>query len=255
MVSSGFYVRWGHPAALCEWLQVAQRLQTGLIPTSNGPLRIGGNSIWGEYFKGRIDEIRIYNRALTSSQIQTDMNTPVSPAGGATLARHIQLTIRQHEALRGNASAGREKAVGLSQVDSAARQNLTQRAASASSEIQPHLIEAGEVQLTLQWQRVEFSEAFDDPVVIANAVSTSGGAPALISVRHVDPTGFEIRLQQPIDGSEDLSAPSRGFWRWNGGRILFRMALSWKQEALWRRCLGLHLQYPSAVPLIASLWC
>ena len=106
-------------------IQVAQRNQTGAMQTSTGALRIGGNSVWGEYFKGRIDEVRIYNRALTSSQIQTDMNTPVSPTGGATLARHTPLATRLHESLRGNASAGREKAVGLSQVDSAARQSLT----------------------------------------------------------------------------------------------------------------------------------
>jgi PKD repeat protein len=157
-------------------LQVAQRLQTGLIPTSDGPLRIGGNSLWGEYFKGRIDEMRIYNCALTSSQIQTDMNTPVSTAGGATLARHTPLTIRVHEALRGNASASREKAIGLSQIYSAVRQSLRLRDASVSLEAPPHLIEASEVQVTPLWQRVEFSDVFVDPVVMANAVGTSGGA-------------------------------------------------------------------------------
>jgi hypothetical protein len=38
---------------------------------------MGGNNVWGEYFTGRIDEIRIYNRALTQAQIQNDMNTPL----------------------------------------------------------------------------------------------------------------------------------------------------------------------------------
>jgi len=42
-------------------------------------LRFGGNSIWGEYFQGLIDEVRIYNRALSQSEIQSDMNTPVTP--------------------------------------------------------------------------------------------------------------------------------------------------------------------------------
>lgn len=50
----------------------------GTIATSGGPLRIGGNSLWGEFFQGRIDEVRIYNRALTPAEIQADMNTPVS---------------------------------------------------------------------------------------------------------------------------------------------------------------------------------
>jgi Concanavalin A-like lectin/glucanases superfamily len=40
-------------------------------------LRIGGNAIWGEYFSGLIDEVRIYNRARTQAQIQSDMNTPI----------------------------------------------------------------------------------------------------------------------------------------------------------------------------------
>lgn len=52
--------------------------QTGAIQTSTGSLRIGGNTIRGEYFKGRIDEVRIYNRTLTQSQIQTDINTPLN---------------------------------------------------------------------------------------------------------------------------------------------------------------------------------
>ena len=41
-----------------------------------------GNSPYGEYFQGLIDEIRVYNRALSQAEIQTDMATPVA-AGGA----------------------------------------------------------------------------------------------------------------------------------------------------------------------------
>ena len=39
---------------------------TGPLLASSGALRIGGNSVWGEFFEGRIDEVRIYNRALTN---------------------------------------------------------------------------------------------------------------------------------------------------------------------------------------------
>ncbi|MGH8589734.1 MAG: PKD domain-containing protein, partial [Gammaproteobacteria bacterium] len=39
--------------------QVAQRRQTGPIQVSSSPLRMGGNSIWGEFFQGRIDEVRV----------------------------------------------------------------------------------------------------------------------------------------------------------------------------------------------------
>ncbi|MGH8488502.1 MAG: LamG-like jellyroll fold domain-containing protein [Gammaproteobacteria bacterium] len=61
-----------------DGVQVAQRPQTGPIQVSNSPLRLGGNSVWGEFFKGRIDEVRIYNRALSAMEIQTDMSTSVA---------------------------------------------------------------------------------------------------------------------------------------------------------------------------------
>jgi Concanavalin A-like lectin/glucanases superfamily len=58
-------------------VQVASRAQTGAIAISTNPLQIGGDSIYGQYFAGRIDEVRIYNRALSAAQIQSDMNTPL----------------------------------------------------------------------------------------------------------------------------------------------------------------------------------
>ena len=52
---------------------VASQAQTGMIITSFGDLSIGGDSIWGEYFKGEIDELRIYNRVLANSEVVADM--------------------------------------------------------------------------------------------------------------------------------------------------------------------------------------
>ena len=49
------------------------------LVTSTGVLRIGGNNIWGEFFAGRIDEIRLYNRALSVTEINADMNGPIQP--------------------------------------------------------------------------------------------------------------------------------------------------------------------------------
>ena len=60
-------------------VQVASRAQSGAIATSTDPLQIGGDSLYGQFFQGTIDEVRIYNVALTAAQIQTDMNTPVPP--------------------------------------------------------------------------------------------------------------------------------------------------------------------------------
>ena len=51
---------------------------TGTIAETNGAIRIGGNnSSLQEFFQGLIDELRVYNRALTAVEIQTDMVTPI----------------------------------------------------------------------------------------------------------------------------------------------------------------------------------
>ena len=78
-------------------VQAASRAQTGAIATSTNPLQVGGDGIYGQFFQGMIDEVRIYNRALTPAEIQTDMSTPLgippqppsppvlaAPADGAT---------------------------------------------------------------------------------------------------------------------------------------------------------------------------
>ena len=63
-------------------VQVATRAVTGNLATSTGALKIGGNNVWSEWFAGQIDEVRIYNRALSAAEITTDMNTPVGPGEG-----------------------------------------------------------------------------------------------------------------------------------------------------------------------------
>ena len=56
---------------------VGSRAVAGPLLVSTGAVRIGGNNVWGEYFAGRIDDVRIYNRALSVTEIQSDMNTAV----------------------------------------------------------------------------------------------------------------------------------------------------------------------------------
>jgi glucose/arabinose dehydrogenase len=72
--------------------QIASKAQTGSAVVSTGVLRIGGNSIWGERFRGLIDEVRIYDRALATAEIQADMNTAVAPPAADTQAPTVQLT-------------------------------------------------------------------------------------------------------------------------------------------------------------------
>ncbi len=58
--------------------QVSSAARTGTISSSTNALQIGGDNIYSQRFAGLIDDVRIYNNALTAAQIQTDMNTPVS---------------------------------------------------------------------------------------------------------------------------------------------------------------------------------
>ena len=67
--------------------QVSSLAQTGSIATSTNPLQIGGDSIYGQYFQGTIDEVRVYNVALTPLQIQSDMNTPIGTGASGTRSR------------------------------------------------------------------------------------------------------------------------------------------------------------------------
>jgi hypothetical protein len=140
--------KWTHVAATydgatqrlyVDGTEMGSQPMSGPIQHSNGVLRIGGDSIWGEYFPGYIDEVRIYNRALTGDEIRGDMST---------------------------ALAG------------------------------PFVIEAGELSLDHNWKRVSFTKSFADPVVTANALSSNGGDPAVVRIRNVDATGFDVRIQE-----------------------------------------------------------
>ena len=52
------------------------RATTTPVPVSSSPLKIGGNSVWAEWFAGQIDEVRVYDRVLTAAEITADMNAP-----------------------------------------------------------------------------------------------------------------------------------------------------------------------------------
>jgi hypothetical protein len=40
-------------------------------------LRIGGNNVWNEWFSGLLDEVRIYDRALSQQEIQDSRALPL----------------------------------------------------------------------------------------------------------------------------------------------------------------------------------
>jgi hypothetical protein len=60
-------------------VQVFSAAAAGTLSQTAGPFRIGGNALLGEPFNGAIDDMRVYNRALSATEIQADMNTAVPP--------------------------------------------------------------------------------------------------------------------------------------------------------------------------------
>jgi hypothetical protein len=56
---------------------VATQPVTGSYQVTASFLWIGGNAVYGEHFKGKLDELRMYDRALTQAEIQADMATPL----------------------------------------------------------------------------------------------------------------------------------------------------------------------------------
>jgi hypothetical protein len=50
---------------------------SGTYQVNAAPLWLGGNAVYGEHFKGKLDEVRMYNRALAPAEILQDMVTPL----------------------------------------------------------------------------------------------------------------------------------------------------------------------------------
>jgi len=50
-------------------------VETAVLPkNASSDLRIGGNELWHEYFDGKIDDVRIYDRALDVAELNETMN-------------------------------------------------------------------------------------------------------------------------------------------------------------------------------------
>src|SRR3989339_2183950 len=62
-----------------DGVEVANTSASGLISTNDNGLQIGRQSDTSGRFKGLIDEVRIYNRALTNVEIQNHFNPPPPP--------------------------------------------------------------------------------------------------------------------------------------------------------------------------------
>jgi PKD repeat protein len=82
---------------------VASRPQSGALAVSGGKLRIGGNAIWGEFFAGYIDEVRVYNRALSQAEIAADTQRAVARLLASASSDRSNPTPLNGASLSGNA--------------------------------------------------------------------------------------------------------------------------------------------------------
>ncbi len=56
---------------------VGSKAIEGELSDAPGPMTFGANHVWGEQFRGLIDEVRVYNRTLSREEILADMDSPV----------------------------------------------------------------------------------------------------------------------------------------------------------------------------------
>jgi hypothetical protein len=145
--------------------QSASKAVSGLIQTNTNPLRIGGNSPYGEYFLGRIDEVRVYDRPLGQTEIQADMNTPVEAAVTNT---EPSISCLSDQVINENTVAG---PLDFTVTDAqCAADNLT----LAGNSSNPTLVPAG---------NIEFSDSGSNrTVTITPAADQSGTATIMLSV-------------------------------------------------------------------------
>jgi glucose/arabinose dehydrogenase/chitodextrinase len=92
------YNQWSHLAVTFDGSQVRTYVNGTLVNTQalsatitarGNPIRIGADASTAQFYKGMLDDLRIYNRVLTQAQVQTDMAMPV----GGSIAGSPQVSI------------------------------------------------------------------------------------------------------------------------------------------------------------------
>jgi hypothetical protein len=96
------------------------------------------------------------------------------------------------------------------------------------NQVEPSFVlELGEISVNSEWQQVQFSKTFTDPVIIAKPAGSSDQNPCVVRLRNVNQTGFEIRLQnwdylEDNHGSESVNfiAVERGSFELADGSLV-----------------------------------
>ena len=93
--------------------QVSTLAATGAIASSTNPLSIGSDAIYGQYFSGLIDDVRVYNTALTASPDPNRHDHPGRAAGprhdAAVGAGHVDRDRDQQQPRRSQLGRGQRQ--------------------------------------------------------------------------------------------------------------------------------------------------
>lgn len=212
-------------------VQVSSVAVTGNITVTTNPLRIGGTTaLSGQYFAGRIDEVRIYNRALTAAEIQSDMNTPIAPD---LTNPTVNITAPAAGEVSGsfNITANASDNIGIVGVQFLLNgNNLGSEDISAPYSIpwNTTAVANGDYTLTARARDAAGNTTTSAPVVVtvnndvtAPVVNITAPAPGTIdgtisviadATDNIDVAGVQFLLNGNNIGSEDLTAPYSISW-------------------------------------------
>ncbi len=183
-----FYVNGNHVGTLPA---------SGTVVSSANALRIGGNTIWGEYFRGQIDDVRIYNEPLTVAQIQADMNTPVAAGAADTTPPAVSITAPANASTVSatvTATATASDNVGVSGVQF----KLDGVNLGAEDTSAPY---------SVTWNTTTAANGSHNLTAVARdaAGNTTGSAVVTVTVNNfVDTTGPTVGITAPANGADVL---------------------------------------------------
>jgi hypothetical protein len=208
---------------------------SGSIVSSTGALRIGGDSIWGEYFQGLIDNVRIYNRALNVGEISSDMSTPVGgslettaptgslsgPSNGATVSGVTTVSASASDNVLVAGVQFLLDGAPLGQAVTTAPYSLawdTRKSTNGSHTLSAVVNDAAGNTTTLSSVTVTVNNAADAVPPAVKLMSPTGGSvrgvivPWAVATDNVEVGNVQFQLNGVNIGPADVSTPYRMAW-------------------------------------------
>ena len=262
-------------------VQVAQQAFTGAIPVSTGALRIGGNNIWGEWFAGQMDEIRVYPRALAPLEVVRDRDTPISgpppvdstaptvsmtaPADTATVGGTVNVTANASDDTAVTGVQFKLDGANLGAEDTSAPYSVawdTRTATNTGHTLTAVARDAAGNTKTATIVNVTVVNDTTAPAVALTAPANGASVQATIDVTadasdNVGVSGVQFKLDGANLGSEDTSAPYSVPWNTstatNGAHALTAIARDAAGNTKTATIVNVTVANPDAIAPTVSL--